>query len=56
MPSSNGSINHHNEIINNLLLLLKKDSFDVKLFLSDGIVVADRDRPTKCEVPMQEHS
>ena len=55
MPSSNGSIDHHDEIINNLLLL-KKESFDVKLSLSDGIVVADRDRPTKCEVPMQEHS
>ena len=42
MPSFNdGLIDHRDEIINNLVLLLKKGSFDVQIILSDGIVVAD---------------
>ena len=41
MSSSDGSIDHRSEILNNFFLLLKKDSFDVKIILSDGNVVAD---------------
>ena len=40
MSSSDGSIDHRSEILNNFFLL-KKDSFDVKIILSDGNVVAD---------------